>query len=59
MNLLFQKAWSPYVVGAGIGILGWFAFATADHPIGITTPFEHSTALVIQAVIPDITQSHP
>jgi hypothetical protein len=58
MNVLFQKAWSPYVVGAGIGILSWFAFATADHPIGITTPFEHSAALVIQAVDPDISQTH-
>lgn len=58
MNALMQKGWSPYVVGAGIGILSWFAFATADHPIGITTPFEHSAALVIQAVVPDFTSNH-
>lgn len=53
-----QKAWSPHVVGAGIGILSWFAFATADHPIGITTAFEHSAALVIQAVVQDITSNY-
>ncbi|MCA9422324.1 MAG: YeeE/YedE family protein [Nitrospira sp.] len=58
MNVLFQKAWSPYVVGAGIGVLSWFAFATANHPLGITTPFEHSAALVMEAVDPTITTRH-
>lgn len=24
-----MKSWSPYVVSAGIGLLSWFAFATA------------------------------
>lgn len=56
MKVLFLKAWSPYVVGAGIGILSWFAFATADHPLGITTPFEHSAALAFQSIDPDIIQ---
>jgi hypothetical protein len=32
-NPLKMKSWSPYVVGAGIGVLSWFAFATANHPI--------------------------
>ncbi|MEO8325725.1 MAG: YeeE/YedE thiosulfate transporter family protein [Nitrospirota bacterium] len=59
MHVLLQKSWSPYVAVAGIGILSWFAFATADNPLGITTPFEHSAALVIQAVVPGITQNHP
>lgn len=51
-NPLQQKSWSPYVVGLGIGMLSWFAFATADHPLGITTAFEHSAALMEQAVAP-------
>lgn len=51
-NPLKQKSWSPYVVGLGIGMLSWFAFATADHPLGITTAFEHSAALMEQAVAP-------
>jgi len=29
--------WSPYVMGAGIGVLSWAAFAIADDPLGITT----------------------
>ncbi|MDO9016387.1 MAG: YeeE/YedE thiosulfate transporter family protein [Deltaproteobacteria bacterium] len=43
---LRRTAWSPYAVGAGIGMLSWFAFATADHPLGITTAFEHAAALL-------------
>lgn len=51
---LTQKSWSPYLVGALIGVLSWFAFATADQPIGITTPFEHTAALIEQEAVPDI-----
>ncbi len=44
MNLLRRKAWSPYLVGAAIGVLSWFSFATADRQIGITTAFEYTAA---------------
>ena len=30
-NPFTMKSWSPYVVGAGIGVLSWFAFAMADN----------------------------
>ena len=49
MNSLKTKSWSPYVVGALIGMLSWFAFATADRPIGITTAFENTAALAEKA----------
>jgi hypothetical protein len=39
-------SWSPYAVGVGIGMLSWFAFATADHGLGITTAFEYSAAML-------------
>lgn len=58
VNLLKSKQWSPYAVGVGIGILSWFAFATADHPLGITTAFEHSAALVQQSIVPSITETN-
>jgi len=29
--------WTPYLTGAGIGVLSWFAFVIADDPLGITT----------------------
>lgn len=58
VNPLHKKQWSPYAVGLGVGLLSWFAFLTADHPLGITTAFEHSAALVEQAVVPSITESN-
>jgi uncharacterized membrane protein YedE/YeeE len=53
-NPLLMKAWSPYVVGAGIGMLSWFAFATADKHLAITLQYEHIAALVEKATIPQI-----
>ena len=29
--------WSPYLVGAGIGVLSWVVFVVVANPIGITT----------------------
>lgn len=49
-NPLVWKAWSPYGVGALIGVLSWFAFASAQKPIGITTAFEYTSALLSQGV---------
>ena len=57
-NPLTLKSWSPYAVGVGIGLLSWFAFATADHPLGITTAFEHTAALTEKAVVPGVEQTN-
>lgn len=57
-NPLRRQSWSPYVVGALIGVLSWFAFATADKPIGITTAFEHTAALTHKAIAPEIEQKN-
>lgn len=46
---LRERSWSPYLVGVGIGLLSWFAFATADHPLGVTTAFEQAAALATNA----------
>ena len=51
-NPLYHKSWSPCTVGMGIGILSWSAFASADHPIGVTTAFEHTAALAIKTAAP-------
>jgi hypothetical protein len=29
--------WTPYLAGAGIGVLSWIVFAVANNPLGITT----------------------
>jgi len=53
-----MKSWSPYVVGIGIGVLSWFAFAVADKPLGISTAFEHTAALAEKAVVPQAEQAN-
>lgn len=57
-NVLSMKSWSPYVVGVGIGMLSWFAFASVDRPIGITTAFEYTSALVETSAAPEVTEPY-
>ena len=57
-NPLTKKSWSPYVVGASIGVLSWLTFATANKPIGITTAFEYTAALTEKAAAPQVTQPY-
>jgi hypothetical protein len=52
MNILEKRSWSPYAVGAGIGVLSWFTFLTARKPIGITGAFESSAAGLGQRFAP-------
>lgn len=59
MELFRRKSWSPYLVGAGIGVLSWFAFVSADRPLGISTSFENTAALTVKAISPAIEQSNP
>jgi uncharacterized membrane protein YedE/YeeE len=48
MNPFTMKSWSPYVVGIGIGVLSWFAFATADNHLAITLQYEQIAAMAVQ-----------
>lgn len=59
MNPLRKKSWSPYLVGAGIGVLSWFAFATVNRQIGITTAFEYTAALTQKEAVPQLAQANP
>jgi uncharacterized membrane protein YedE/YeeE len=43
--------WSPYLAGAGIGVLSWIAFAIAKDPIGITTAFGRVAGVVAIPVL--------
>ncbi|NLE77668.1 MAG: YeeE/YedE family protein [Chloroflexi bacterium] len=43
---LTQAQWSPYVVGAGIGILSWLTFLLSDRPIGCSTAFAQTAGLL-------------
>jgi uncharacterized membrane protein YedE/YeeE len=46
MDWLTAKQWSPYAVGAGIGVLSWLAFLLSDHPIGCSTAFARVAGMV-------------
>jgi uncharacterized membrane protein YedE/YeeE len=57
-NPFTMKSWSPYVVGAGIGMLSWFAFASADKHLAITLQYEHIAALAEKAVVPQVEETN-
>lgn len=42
--------WTPYLIGAGIGVLSWAAFAIANNPIGITTALSQASGGVAATV---------
>jgi uncharacterized membrane protein YedE/YeeE len=46
MEWLSMKQWSPYAVGAGIGILSWFTFLLSDKPIGCSTAFARTSGMI-------------
>jgi hypothetical protein len=52
MSWLKKRAWSPYVVGALIGVLSWFTFVAADKPLGASTTFVRGVGFAEQAVVP-------
>lgn len=41
-----MATWSPYLAGAGIGVLIWTAFVLSDHPLGCSTGFSRTAGLV-------------
>jgi uncharacterized protein len=45
-NPLRMKRWSPYMVGAALGALSWFAFGTVDKHLAITLQFEHLASIL-------------
>jgi hypothetical protein len=38
--------------------LSWFAFATANKPIGITTAFEYTAGLTEKAATPELAEAY-
>jgi hypothetical protein len=43
--------WSPYVVGVGIGMLSWLAFAVFGDPLGVTTAYSRIASLFAIPVV--------
>lgn len=47
---LSMVSWSPYIVGAGIGILIWSVFLLSDHPLGCSTAYAKTAGMVESAI---------
>ena len=52
-------AWSPYVVGAGIGVLSWLTFYFSDKPIGASSFYAHIAGFFGKLIAPRHTKSLP
>lgn len=50
-------AWSPYLVGAGIGVLSWLTFYFSDKPIGASSFYATVSGMIGKAVAPRHTES--
>ena len=55
MSRAGETALSPYLTGAGIGVLSWLSMATVKKPIGVTTAFESTAASLEQSLAPRLT----
>jgi len=50
MNWLTQLRWSPYVVGAGIGVLSWLTWLVSKKPIGCSTSYARTAGMIERAI---------
>lgn len=50
-------AWSPYLVGAAIGVLGWLTFYFSDEPIAISSFYAQIAGFLGKLVAPSHTKS--
>ncbi len=46
MSWLTEFRWSPYIVGAAIGVLSWFTLLVSRHPIGCSTSFARTAGMI-------------
>ena len=56
---LTMESWSPYIVGAGIGVLIWTAFLLSDRPLGCSTAYAKSAGMVESAISRRKTEQMP
>lgn len=50
-------AWSPFLVGAGIGVLAWLTFYFSDKPIGASSFYATVSGMIGKAIAPRHTES--
>lgn len=59
VRLLREPRWSPYLVGAMLGILSWITFATMDKALGTSTTMVRAAGGAERLIAPDHVQSEP
>jgi uncharacterized membrane protein YedE/YeeE len=59
MDWLTMERWSPYVVGAGIGILSWLSFLLLNKPIGCSTAFTRTAGMIERLFTGDRVREKP
>ena len=52
-TLLHKPRWSPYLVGAGIGVLSWATFFFMEKALGTSTSFVGAAGTAVCAIAPD------
>lgn len=56
---LRAKRWSPYLAGAGIGVLSWITFGLMNKALGASTTFVRIAGLIESSLAPDHVKSNP
>jgi uncharacterized membrane protein YedE/YeeE len=51
--------WSPYAVGAGIGVLSWITFATMDKALGTSTTMVRAAGAIERVIAPEHVDATP
>ena len=56
---LIAASWSPYLVGAGIGVLIWTVFLLSDRHLGCSTAYSRTAGMIESAISRQKTESMP
>lgn len=59
LEWLTMATWSPYIVGAGIGVLIWTSFLLSDRPLGASTAYAKTAGMVESAISKNKAASMP
>jgi len=59
VDFLRRVQWSPYVVGALIGVVCWFSVLTAGKYLGVPTTFVRTIGMVESIFVPDRVAAMP
>ncbi len=51
--------WSPYLVGALIGVLSWLAFLSVGKLLGVSTSFVRTAGMIEKVVVPHHAKGNP